>query len=103
MRINSGKNVFELKPIEKLSLYEGMKIIEPTQEEPLRKYVPTLKYSFIEDSVLKPGFDLMYKNFRHFIENKNSNYCSFDDAYKTLKCCWDLIDSDLANKFKFSK
>lgn len=90
--INSHKNVFELKPIEKLTIYEGMKIIEPTTEEPLRKYIPKVKYSFTEDCLYKPGFDLMYKSFRQFVDNKNYNYCDFNDAYKTLKCCLDFIE-----------
>ena len=48
--VNSDKNVFELKPIEKLTIYEGMQIVEPTKEDPLRKYVPKVKYSLTEDS-----------------------------------------------------
>ena len=100
--VNSGKNVFEMKPIEKLSVYEGMNIIEPTPEEPLRKYVPKLKFSKFEDSSLKPGFDNMYKNFKLFVEKKKSNNCSFEDAYKTLKYCWKFIESDTSKHFNFN-
>tara|TARA_Y100000589_G_C27170519_1_gene636470 strand:- start:79 stop:1041 length:963 start_codon:yes stop_codon:yes gene_type:complete len=100
--INSDKNVFELKPLEKLTIYEGMEIIEPTKEQPIRKYVPKVKYSLTENPFYKPGFDLMYKNFRLFIKDKNKNYCDFNDAYKTLKCCWELIDSELSRDFKFN-
>ena len=101
--INSDKNVFELKPIEKLTIYEGMEIIEPTKEEPLRKYVPKVKYSFVEDSLYKPGFDLMYRNFRLFIEDGKYNLCDFNDAYETLKCCWEFIDSEVSMDFKFNQ
>ena len=98
--INSDKNVFELKPIEKLNIYEGIKVKEPTKEFPLRQYIPNLKCSFYENSKFKPGFDSMYMNFRLFVNNEKSNFCSFEDSYKTLKCCWDLIASDVANNFK---
>ncbi len=98
--INTDKNVFDLKPIEKLTIYEGMEIIEPTKEEPLRKYVPKVKYSFTEDSLYKPGFDLMYKNFRLFIENRNYNYCNFSEAYATLQTCWEFLESEVSKDFK---
>ena len=99
--VNSGKNVFELRPIEKPTIYEGTKIMEPTKEEPLRKYIPNIKYSLIEDSFFKPGFANMYENFKLFVENKSSNFCSFEDAYQTLKYCWEFIESDISKDFKF--
>ena len=98
---NSDKRVFELKPIEKLTIYDGLQQIEPTKEEPLRKYLPKVKYTYTEDSLYKPGFDFMYQNFRLFIEDRNYNYCNFNDAYETLKCCWELIKSEVARDFKF--
>ncbi len=99
--VNSDKKVFELKPIEKLSIYEGMEIIEPTSEEPLRKYLPKLKYSFVEISEFKPGFDAMHENFKLFIKGKDSNYCSFADALNTLEYCWKFIESDISANFEF--
>ena len=99
--VNSDKNVFELKPIEKLNIYEGMDIIEPSQEDPIRQYVPKLKLSLKEDCKFKPGFNLMYKNFKYFIKNEDSNYCSFNDAYKTLRYCWEFIDSEISRDFIF--
>ena len=71
--VNSDKSVFELKPIEKLSIYNGIDIIEPTEKEPIRKYMPHLQNSYLEDSMFKPGFDLMYKNFKLFVERKECN------------------------------
>ena len=79
-----------------------MQIIEPTKEDPLRKYVPKIKYSFNEDTLYKPGFDLMYKNFRLFIEEGNNNFCDFNEAYETLRCCWQFIESEVSRDFKFN-
>ena len=42
--VNSEHNVFELKPIEQLNIYEGMEVIEPTLDYPLRRYNLILKY-----------------------------------------------------------
>ena len=90
--VNTGQSVYDLKPIEKLSFYEGMDIIEPTKEDPIRKYIPHLTKSYFEETIFKPGFDMMYKNFKNFAEGKDCNFCEFKDAYKTLISCWNLIN-----------
>ena len=92
--VNSDKSVFELKPIEKLSIYNGIDVIEPTKKEPIRKYMPHLQNSYVEDSKFKPGFNSMYKNFKLFIEKKECNICNFKDAYSSIKTCWDLIENE---------
>ena len=99
--VNSGKNVSELKPIEQFNFYEGMAVIEPTIEEPIRKYIPKLKYTFVENSNLKPGFELMYSNFKLFVENKDCKFCNIEDAKNTLKLCWELIESEISKNYLF--
>ncbi len=101
--VNSGKNVCELRPIEQFSCYEGMQRIEPSAEEPIRKYIPNLKYSFVEQGNLKPGFDFMYKNFNLFVQNQDCLHCSIDEAVSTLEFCWELIDSETAKNYSFIK
>ena len=97
--VNSNKNVFELKPIENLNIYEGMEIIEPTDKIPIRKYVPKLKESFYEIGDFKPGFDEMYKNFFEFTNKKECNFCSIFDAKATLKVLRILIESEISNNY----
>jgi len=97
--VNSSNNVYELKPIENLNVYEGMEIIEPNPEIPIRKYVPKLKRSILENAKFKPGFDAMYKNFKLFIEKKESIYCSILDAKETLNICRSLIESKFQNNY----
>ena len=84
--------VYELKPLEKLNIYKGIQILEPTVKEPIRRYIPIIKNSIYESSLFKPGFNEMYKNFSKFIKNKNCNVCSISDARKTIKTCLDLIE-----------
>ena len=94
--INSNERVFELKPIERLSLYDGIDIIEPTIDDPIRKYVPSLKKTVIESSELKPGFDEMYKSFKKFLNgNFNENLCTINDALLTSTKCWEFVEDKL--------
>ncbi len=50
---------FEMRPFELGSLYEGMEVLEPTEETPVRRYVPKLVQqvsSFPGPDGVKPGF-----------------------------------------------
>jgi len=97
--INIDNLVYELKPLEKLTIYQDMEIIQPTIEEPIRKYIPKKKSQFIESSQFKPGFDDMYKSFMVFVRNeKATNFCNIQDAQSTLNMCWDLIGKEYQNK-----
>ena len=91
--INISEMVYELKPLEKLTVFKGMEILEPTKEDPIRKYNPSIESSFIESSLYKPGFDNMYKSFHSFIKKKGAHsFCTINDAKKTLEVCWELLD-----------
>lgn len=89
--INIDDMVYELKPLEKLNIYKGIKILEPTVDVPIRSYTPLVKESIIESSIFKPGFNEMYKNFWENIYKNKSNFCNISDARKTIKICLDLI------------
>ena len=97
--VNSDKNVYELKPIENLNIYEGMEIVEPTIEVPIRKYIPKLKESIFEKVEFKPGFDCMYKNFMKFIEKKECISCSIFDAQETLKVLRLMIETEISDNY----
>ncbi len=89
--VNTEDLVYELKPLEKLTIYKGIEVVEPTLEQPIRSYVPMIKESFMESANLKPGFDRMYKCFSKFIKNQKTDICNINDAAKTINLCWDLI------------
>ena len=89
--VNNEDLVYELKPLEKLTIYKGIKVVEPTPEKPIISYVPIIKECLIESADLKPGFDRMYINFAKFIKNQKTDMCDINDAAKTIKLCWDLI------------
>ncbi len=98
--VNSDDNVFELKPIEKLTFYNGIEVIEPTVEEPIRRYVPKQQKKIVETTEFKPGFNNMYKSFKDFCnKNQDENLCSVEEAKETLEFCWKLIDGEILNNF----
>ena len=91
-----GKKKLELKPYEKLNIFEEMDIIEPTNESPIRTYTPK-KIDSIDletiDIKIKPGF---YQQATEFLEmiTKNSKPnigSTLLDAQKTLEICEELI------------
>ena len=98
--INSEEKVYELRPIERFSKYDGMDIIEPSLDDPIRKYVPSLNKTFLEPCEYKPGFDEMYRSFKEFIlGDSKKNICTLEDATSTLSKCWEFIENDLPEKF----
>lgn len=77
-----------LKPIEELKIYEGMKIIEPTDESPIRKFVPNMTEKYLADTTdkLKPGFLEQALDFRLFCNSlKPNKAASLTDAFNALK------------------
>tara|TARA_A100001035_G_C27733074_1_gene477745 strand:- start:106 stop:1038 length:933 start_codon:yes stop_codon:yes gene_type:complete len=89
--INMEDLVYELKPLEKLTIYKGIEVIEPSLKEPIRRYIPKINSSFTELNSFKPGFDNMYKNFGKFVKNNLVDFCDINDARKTAEVCWELI------------
>ena len=50
ININSDNLVYELKPLEKLTIFKGLRIIEPTMKEPIRRYVPNIISTYSEEN-----------------------------------------------------
>ena len=80
----------ELFPIEKAYFYKGMRIIEPTTEDPIRKYVPKLimksKEGKMEEN-FKPGFYKQASVFYNYVK-----YNQYDERMCTLKQSKDAIE-----------
>jgi len=81
----------DLLPIEKAYFYKGMQIIEPTTEDPIRKYVPKLIKASKEDKIeedFKPGFYKQARAFYNYVKNNQ-----YDDRMCTLKQSKDVIET----------
>tara|TARA_Y100001936_G_C16014803_1_gene635857 strand:- start:189 stop:1136 length:948 start_codon:yes stop_codon:yes gene_type:complete len=91
-----GKKKLELKPYEELNIFEEIDIIEPTDESPIRKYVPkkiqTIKLDDV-DTKFKPGFFQQMTEFSEMIaKNSPPKFGStLSDAQKTLEIYEELI------------
>jgi hypothetical protein len=86
----------ELKPYEELCVYNGLKVIEPTNSNPIRKYTPKLKNKIGLKSIdkkLKPGFFQQSKEFAKLIESKikTNSSATLIDAYKNIEICEKLV------------
>jgi hypothetical protein len=81
IRFHSPGQLVELLPIETARIYEGFEIIEPTQQNPIRRYKPKiLKEFFINknSAQFKPGFLNQAINFIDtcILKNKTNSIAS---------------------------
>jgi len=81
------KNVrIELKPIEKLYIYDGLKKIKYGNTN---TFIPRIKklINEYEISNLKPGFNLQYQNFKKFLINQRYYGIKIDQAQEIMSIC----------------
>lgn len=96
LSIYIGKKKLELRPFEELNIFEGMNIVEPTNESPIRKYIPKMLESVkLEeiDGIIKPGFYQQAQEFAQMVNTgtKSKNTSTLIDAKKTLEICEKLV------------
>lgn len=90
LALNFESFICQLRPIEVLRIYEGMRLLEETREIPYRRYEPKLKEEQITDFTYKPGF---LNQMRHFIEicvekkTDKSRGCSLQEALQVTELC----------------
>lgn len=90
LTLNFESFICQLRPIEVLRIYEGMRLLDETCEVPYRRYEPKLKEEQITDSKYKPGF---LNQIRHFIEvcvkkeTKEGRGCSLREALQVTELC----------------
>ena len=80
----------ELFPIERACFYKGMQIIEPTKDNPNRKYIPKLINESKNDKVeenFKPGLYQQAKVFYNYVKNNQ-----YDERMCTLKQAKEVIE-----------
>jgi hypothetical protein len=86
----------EMRPIEILRHYKGMKVVEPSKEFPIRQYKPNLYKEIIsssnENSNLKPGFLEQSKDFMSFCTSGVSDGATLKDAKSTIGLIDELLN-----------
>ncbi|MDC0188246.1 Gfo/Idh/MocA family oxidoreductase [bacterium] len=90
IRFVFSNSVWELSPIEILTVYEVLERIEPTSNFPLRRYLPKIFKKYQTDLRYKPGF---FKQMEYFIEAYLLGECAKDrgctvkEALKLTQFC----------------
>lgn len=80
----------EIKPFEDSNIFQGMDVIEPCDDLPLRRYVPKLIESISsfpqKDDEVKPGFLEQALEFKEILEGGEAQIsATLFDAFKTQK------------------
>tara|TARA_B100000953_G_scaffold232889_1_gene194288 strand:- start:8 stop:613 length:606 start_codon:yes stop_codon:yes gene_type:complete len=96
LSVFSEKKQFELKPYETLKIFDDLKVIEPTTNDPIRKYTPKLMEQIdLEpiDKKFKPGFFQQSNSFSELIKTKKkSNYAAtLTDTLHSIEICEKLL------------
>jgi predicted dehydrogenase len=80
---------FELRPLEIATVYRGMEVIEPSQEIPIRRYVPQAVKKIVppdHEVKFKPGFVDQARALRDVLDGKSSPIAaSLTDARVALQ------------------
>lgn len=96
LEINCLPYKLELKPFEKFSLFKGMEIINPTQDYPVRQYVPKIIESgnvFEMGTDFKPGFLEQSIEFMNLVNGKHSKIsATLNDAYNTTRLAEQILE-----------
>lgn len=78
-----------LNPIEDLRIYNSLEILEPSNDIPVRTYLPKIykRINSYNDQNLKPGFNEQTIEIKKFIKNKKlkNNLANLEDAIKVQK------------------
>lgn len=101
LSLERANNKFELKPFEMATLYEGMEVLQPNDEFPIRRYVPKVKERFHLDPidlVEKPGFVKQAEAFADLIQLGTFSpiAATLEDALRVTRLSEALIGVDFA-------
>ena len=96
LNIEANGSRLELKPFETVKLFKGMNIIEPTDDLPLRRYIPKVveeSSSFpSKKSNFKPGFVEQALEMKSILDgNEPKISASLIDAYKVQEITQSIL------------
>ena len=97
IKFHSKDLLVELLPVEIATIYNGFEIIEPTEENPIRRYKPKIKEQYFiegESAKFKPGFLKQAINFFDTcVDNKYKNIQASDlmSALTVTRICKDIM------------
>lgn len=85
--LEGNKKKLEIRPFEDSNIYEGMNILEPSDDLPLRRFVPKTVESVTsfptKGNLIKPGFLEQALEMKRIVDGKEPSFSSsLHDAYK---------------------
>ena len=96
MTIDREGERFELRPLEFGTRYQGMQVVEPTNEIPIRRYLPKEVEQFPPDQKsldFKPGFVAQCEALAALVHGQRSEIAaSINDAHRALLVSEALLD-----------
>ena len=96
MTIDRDGERFELRPLEFGTRYQGMQVVEPTNEIPIRRYLPKEVEQFPPDQRsldFKPGFVAQCEALAALVRGEHSETAAtINDAYRALLVAEALLD-----------
>ena len=96
MTIDRDGERFELRPLEFGTRYQGMQVVEPTNEIPIRRYLPKEVEQFPPDQRsldFKPGFVAQCEALAGLVRGEHSDIAAtINDAYRALLVAEALLD-----------
>ncbi|MBM80781.1 MAG: hypothetical protein CMJ78_09325 [Planctomycetaceae bacterium] len=84
-----------LSPLERLSVYEGVDVTEPTENEQIRRYEPIKINEYLEDASMKPGF---LQQMKAFLSGQFSQAATIDDTRRQLQLIKEIRDAGSVSK-----
>lgn len=96
MTIDRDGERFELRPLEYGTRYQGMRVVDPTNEIPIRRYLPKEVEQFPPDQRsldFKPGFVAQCEALAALVHGERSLIAAtINDAYRALLVAEALLD-----------
>lgn len=83
-------HMVKLSPLEKMSIYSGVQVSEPTAQCPIRVFSPILQKESYVDTHFKPGFLRQAQNFIDTCimgKSENTQAATLEDALKITTLC----------------
>lgn len=93
LTFNFSQRIYELRPIEQMTVFEGMTVERETLEIPIKRYMPRVKETFYVDTAHKPGFLGQMSNFIDTCVRKttsNTVGCTLYDAVAVTRLCEEI-------------
>ena len=90
LAFNFTDRIYELSPLETLTVYEGLDVSKPTRERPIREYTPRVASTRHVDMTLKPGLAGQFEEFvATCVDGRRpvGAGCTLADAERVTRLC----------------